>query len=87
MYEKMRNLLENIADCIYERIHDAYWGTYFGGEEPSSEDIENLTMVESMLSIWERQHEEFISRQKQAEAEDNYYLQLESRLAGVRTRY
>lgn len=83
MFEKMINLLNNIADCIDQQIHDAYWG----GDEPSSEDINNLTMVEAMLSIWEHQHEEFISRQAQADAEDNDYLQLEARLMGMRMRY
>lgn len=83
MFEKMMNMLENMDDCIDTIIHEAYWG----GEEPSSIDIDNMMMVEAMLSIWGRQHGEFISRQAEVDAEDSYYLQLEARLSGVRARY
>ncbi len=77
MFEEMMKMLRTAEDVLYNIFHDYAWGY---GDEPTRADRENVPLVEAMIALWERQHEEYIAREEAQKAEDAYYERLENAL-------
>ena len=83
MFEKMMNLINAWNNNYYDMLHDIYW---FGEEDPSPELLDRFDFTEAMLSIWNRQHAEFLARKEQENCTALMYERMECELCGIRVR-